>query len=213
MQVLVTGLGSNGVQIEFRRTPDGEWLPVLDEPAPTPSYVAAFPLAPYGIAVQFRARSYAVVDRVQVFSAWVTSSPATSSDTSAYFVADDGHAYLPVTLKTEGTRDVIQGTAVSWAFGNPHAQIDEGPVLGERGSLDILTATEAERVAVTDWIATQGVWWLRFHPEGKTVAAEPVHQESIRMGRAEGVRYDRAHQVRSSKRVITLDWVSQGDKD
>ena len=209
LQVTVTGIGSGlGVQIQSQR-PGGAWETVATEPAPSGTYQQGIPLAPYGVAVTYRARTYSVLEGVRLWSSWVTSVPVSSTDAAAYLVSDDGSQWLRVTIEADDDRDLVQGVSVSYGFGAARAQVDSGPVQGKAGSTVLRTDTAAELDAVQEWLTTRPVWWLRWHPEGSLVSDAPVDQAATRMALAASLSESRLALIPISKRHTGFRWVTQ----
>ena len=163
--VTVSGIPT-GAGLQVARLDGGAWEMVTERPLAQSTECVPQPLTPYGRPVQFRARTWALVDGVRVYSAWTLSTPVTGHDEGSYFVADDGLTYLAVGVTECGTVSPVQGYAEYVGAGSAMVRVDRTPVAGRIVSGVMLWAeTAAEMAALADWLTTSPPWVFRWPPE------------------------------------------------
>lgn len=210
LQVTVAGITSGlAVQVQRYDSATSTWVALADDPTPGTTLVLDVPLAPYGIAWTYRARTYDTVDGVKIPSAWTASAAVASTDTAAYFVAVDGLTYLEVTVKEDRTRRLVQGVTVSYGLGGSTPRVDRGPTAGEAGSTTLETWDPDDRDAVVAWLTETDSWWLRWSPELGTTRQ---HVPATLMALAGGVSWDRLAQLDITPRLVSFDWVEQTEE-
>lgn len=209
-RIVVSGIASGlGLQVESS-IDNATWTPVTDKATPGALADIDVPLAPYGIPVRYRARTYTMLDGVKLWSAWTSASPISSTDQTCYLVSDDGSQWLAVTVVTDGAAEVVQGRTVSYGLGASRARVDSTPTAGTRGSMTLRAYSAAERAALVEWLTTRTVWWMRWHPEANdTYGSPPIHVPPVRMALSSPLSYERMVQIPLSWRVLTVDWVEQ----
>ena len=208
LQVTVAGIPT-AMGVDLEQSTDGStWESVVAISAPSATQVIDIPLAAYGVATQYRARTYQVVEDVRLYSSWTTSAAVASTDTAAYLVDDtDRSEWLAVRISDDSSRTTVQGVAVSYGHGATRARVDRSESMGEAGSTRLSVDTDAARTAVVEWLTTKPVWWLRWYPErsGSTLS----DAGSTRMALAGPVSTSRLAQVVITKRHISFQWVEQ----
>ena len=206
MECVVTGIPS-GLDLEVQWASDGgEWLPLAVLQAPGTVASVPHPLAPYKVAVTYRARSLTTVDGVGLGSAWAVSGPEECTDRASYFVSDDGKDWLEVSVAEDGPVALVQGVQVTYGFGSTGARVDKGEVQGTSGSLTLAVDTREERDALVEWVTTRDAWVHRPHPEENDDGVRDVPR--IRMC-ALPASINRIAQLAIEKRRIKFEWVER----
>lgn len=204
LTVTVTGTPTScGLQVE--RLDLGVWSLVTEVPLAAASVIIPQPLTPYGREVRYRARTWASVDGIRMYSAaWTLSALITGMDQSAYFVAADGLTYLTVQPTRAGSEEPVQGYAESVGAGATSVRVDRTPVAGVVGSgVQLYTQTAAERDAVVKWLTTSPPWWFRWPPESGLDVTPRLILTRKTPGWAHVV------EVAIADRYISFDWVEQ----
>lgn len=211
LAVTVAGIpGGAGVQVQRYDDATAAWVAVAEATAPDATHVVPVPLAPYGVAVTYRARTFTTVDGVRLYSTWTTSSAVASSDTQAHLVADDGLTYLPVRVAgwSAGLR---QGVSVFHALGSDLPSVDLAPAAGRYGRLTLATRTEAEHSTLTAWLSEQAAWWFRPSPKRDAFGGQTrVDSAPVRMARAgDDLGWDPVGDGPLSNLSVSFSWVEQ----
>lgn len=210
--VTVTGL-SGKIRVQVATSADGgtTWSTLMTTPVTAASMTIGLPLAPYGVALKYRARASGTVDSTEVWSAWVTTASSyTSADDRSYLTSDDASSWVQVRMRAEQRRRVEPITVSYGLTGEddtPTAVVDYGPTQGWAGSVTLLGLTPAEVAAVVAFFDANDVFRIRWQAEryGTTV----YDMGNTRAARASAVEPGRLVQTAITPRELPFDWVEQ----
>ena len=210
--VTVAGIPVGSAMVEVQSAPVGveAWDAVASLQAPAASVVVGVPLAPYGVARRYRARSWAAVDGVLLPSAWITSAAVTSTDLGAYIVAEDLSAYVAVDIVEAGALVPIQAVARSSGMGDTVQRVDRGPVVGWVSWWLVETDTATDEATVMSWLTDpdRPKLWLRATPERPFVGG-PVDVPALLTAVESPPVPERWVQAALSPRRIRWGWTTQ----
>lgn len=168
VQIQITG-DTGRVEVE-RRSDDGVWSRLV-EFAGGGSNSLLDPFAPD--ATRYRARVLASVDGQLIPSDWVESTtgglPVDVHNTDARgaylaLAADPLRTWLPVTLRQVGDREIVGEVSVMEPV-TGGLLVDYGPILGESGSLVVLTETPEDAAALSALLAERATMLIRWPAE------------------------------------------------
>lgn len=161
-------------------------------------------LASYGKSL-YRARSYKVLDGMDLTSDWSDPAEVPCTDTNAYLVLDsDRSQWLEVDLVEDSGRQIVRAGAVHYPLTADHPTVDYGPVQGLEGTLGLRTWSEAETEMLANLLLTNAPLIFRYPPD------EGVGLRYQRLAlKPDSLPTERAHQQDLGVRVTTFGWVSQ----
>ena len=211
----VTGVSPTAMRLEIEQKVDGEWFPLTNVVGPGASNTVDIPGAPYNIARVYRARAWAIVSGVAVYSGWVTSASVASTDEGSYFISTGGEEWIRVSVRSDGETTVIQGIDVSNPLTGPDADpryvvpmVERTKTGGTRGQMELQVFYWEDLEALEEWVTTHKSWDYRRTPE-KGTDGLLRHVSAVRMGQAGNIRYARRAQTNTSIRSFVFDYVKQ----
>lgn len=171
------------------------------------SVVMDVPLAAYGAAATYRARTSNVISGVTLYSSWTTSSALATTDKGSYFV-DDTNEYIPIDIREEQGPTLVQGITISYGHGATKAFQDQTAPQGLTGALTLYTADIVDEYTLREWLTTKGVWTTRWVPE-RNPGSGTLFRLNTRMALAKAAAVTHVIQTAHAARTITFEWVEQ----
>lgn len=165
------------------------------------------PLAAYGQAAYYRARTSNVISGVTMYSDWLVSEPLASTDRNAYFV-DDSNTFLQINIREEQPINLVQGVTVTYGHGADKPRQDQTVPQGMTGTLTLYSETILEEYELREWLTEKGTWTTRWVPEGNP-GLGTLFRLNTRMALAKASTVQHVMQKAHSGRFITFDWVEQ----
>jgi len=210
-----TGIPAGSTRLEVQAAPVGAdaWRAVVDVPTPASSVTVADPLSVFGVPCRYRTRRWALVDGVELSSAWVESAAITSTDMAAYVVAVDGSAWVQVHIVDAGALVPIQGVSRSTGLGDVAQRVDKTMVAGFECWWECETDTADDEATLRGWVTDPDrlQLWLRPTPE-RSFTAGPVHGGAL-LTAAMVAKVSRIAQANLAARHVRWDWITQDEED
>ena len=208
LTVTVAGIPAASVSVEVEVQIGSEWVPVAAIANPDASEVVSVPLATYGVARTYRARSIEDIDGVLLPSAWVSTASVATLDTMARLVSEDGSEWLDVRLLDAGVATPLQQVSASTGLGATVERVDRTPVTGWRSWWLAHTTTAAEHAALMSWLTDRTRFYLRPNPEHPLGGAlEDV--AAVLVAVVSTIDPDRNVRHNVTTRRVRFDWTTQ----
>lgn len=202
------GVAPTSLELEWQEERNGEWVGLASTVGPSAQETIAIPLAPYGVPQRYRVRSIDVVDGVHLPSEWTTLSAQTFHDMASYVVSLDGREYLMVRITQDSARKPVLGVAASTGLGARSVHLQRTLQAGSTGQTTIQVWTDAEFVALQEWVTKRDKWRMRWTPERDS---DDVLRDagSTTMALNDVPEFARGYQVNVQMREVTVPWVEQ----
>lgn len=168
------------------------------------------PLAPFG-SVWFFVSASKIQDGIELWSDPLTVS-GTNYDQACYLVGEGLEAgdWIRVWPIDDPSMTEQVGITTGAPLGGDSVFVLESDSAGDVGTMVVGTATQAEKMALREWLRNSPRWWFRRAPERKVLGSKTwADVPPMLCARTAGWAEARFNPVSVQQRSVTISWVEQ----